>query len=299
MTAFLKRGLADALWATLGRRNFVRLGRFLWMQARLDVVNDPRQNGELLVLRALARRLAGGSDPVVLDVGANLGEWSESFLKLLFAAQGDISHRASTARPRLHLFEPAPATRALLTRRGLAVRYPKAVIEIVPMAVGDRNGTAELAVFDERDGIHTLSPVAGDVPKGLVEVTCTTLDAYCSAHGIDRVDYLKVDTEGNDFNVLRGAEALLREGRVRYLQFEYNHRWIAFRRFLKDAFDLLEPFGYHVGKITGRGIDVYSGWHHELESFREGNYLAWRGDALDLELPSVEPWLDAANGSKR
>jgi len=40
----------------------------------------------------------------------------------------------------------------------------------------------------------------------------TTVDAYCAAQGIERVDYLKVDSEGHDLAVLQGAAGMLEVG---------------------------------------------------------------------------------------
>jgi hypothetical protein len=41
-----------------------------------------------------------------------------------------------------------------------------------------------------------------------------------------------------------------------------------------DAFEFLAPRNYLIGKITGKGVEFYPKWHHELETFVEGNYLA-------------------------
>ncbi len=76
---------------------------------------------------------------------------------------------------------------------------------------------------------------------------------------------------------------------IRALQFEYNHRWIHAKHFLKEVFDLLSPLGYEIGKITPRGIEFYSEWTAELESFREGNYLAALPEARPL-FPFVKEW---------
>ena len=71
---------------------------------------------------------------------------------------------------------------------------------------------------------------------------------------------------------------MLHEQAIEVIQFEYNSRWIDSRHFLKDAFDYLRPFEYRIGKITPKGVEFYQSWHPELETFREGNYLACRGE---------------------
>src|SRR5205814_1103726 len=100
---------------------------------------------------------------------------------------------------------------------------------------------------------------------------------------------LKIDTEGNDLEVLHGAKGLLQAGGIEMLQFEYNHRWITARRFLLDVFELLTPLGYRLGKVTGSGIEFYAKWDFELESFREGNYLAVK-DRYVGDFPAIRWW---------
>jgi hypothetical protein len=58
---------------------------------------------------------------------------------------------------------------------------------------------------------------------------------------------------------------------------------------LKDAFELLLPLGYKLGKITGKGLEFYPDWHFELESFREGNYLACLPE-WSSRFPQVKWW---------
>ena len=58
------------------------------------------------------------------------------------------------------------------------------------------------------------------------------------------------------------------------MQFEINHRWIFSRTYLKDAFELLGEFGYSIGKILPGGVEFYSEWDSQLETFCENNYLA-------------------------
>jgi FkbM family methyltransferase len=290
-----KQALHEVLWRGLGRRNYARLGRFLWMQSRLDVANDPGHSGELAVLPAFAQSVARAERVVVCDVGANVGAWTDVVYAQLLEARSRIETKraggGALAGVELHVFEPSPTCYAKVQERlaswGQGVR-----VVTSRTAIADREGEATFTVFGETAGINTLMPMPGDAGRSEVTVQVSTLEAYAAAHGLDRIDFLKIDTEGNDFNVLEGARNLLREQRIGLVQFEYNHRWIAFRRYLKDAFDLLSAAGYHVGKITPKGIETYGDWHPELESFREGNYLAWPGSKLELDLPTLKWWFD-------
>ncbi len=63
------------------------------------------------------------------------------------------------------------------------------------------------------------------------------------------------------------------------------------RRFLKDAFDYLAAMGYALSMVTPKGLETYRTWDAELETFREGNYLAVPPERLK-DLPTI-PWWNA------
>jgi hypothetical protein len=111
-------------------------------------------------------------------------------------------------------------------------------------------------------------------------VNVTTIDDYCASKKIATIQLLKCDTEGHDMEVLRGAETLFCQGRIMVCQFEYNHRWVYSRHFLKDVFDFCQDLPYLVGKVTPGAIEVYKEWHPELEKFWEGNYVLVHETAL-------------------
>jgi hypothetical protein len=60
------------------------------------------------------------------------------------------------------------------------------------------------------------------------------------------------------------------------------------RHLLKDVFDLVEPHGYRLGKLTRHGVESYPHWDPELETFIEGNYVAYTAD-MSPWLPQI-PW---------
>jgi hypothetical protein len=64
------------------------------------------------------------------------------------------------------------------------------------------------------------------------------------------------------------------------------------RSFLCDAFDLLRPLGYCLGKLTPLGVEFYPAWDPDLETFVEGNYVACSPEIVG-RLPSVTWWKSA------
>ena len=62
------------------------------------------------------------------------------------------------------------------------------------------------------------SPINKDVPTESVDIV--TLDEFCRTKRIDHINYLKIDTEGGDLEVLKGAVGMLTEQRIDLVQVE-------------------------------------------------------------------------------
>ena len=266
----------DLTCQAVGRRTVVRAARYVLSRARLDFPNNMQANGESALQGWILRYSSPGERLHVADVGANVGMWSQFML----AAAARVGRSADL---QLHAFEPDPAAFARLTQA-----LDGAPADLSRIALSDRAGTAVLHVVGPAAGTNSLYPVAGTDPAAAGQVITSTLDEYAGQSGIARFALVKVDAEGHDLAVLRGARGLLAEQRIAVVQFEYNHRWILGRFFLRDAFELVQALGYRVGKLTQRGVEFYPGWDAELETFVEGNYLAC-APAVAASLPAV-PW---------
>jgi FkbM family methyltransferase len=274
-TAKIAIGLAvDLTCRGSGREKAVRAAQWALNRARLDFGYNMRMNGEFALQGWVLDHLPRGQVAHVLDVGANVGEWSRS---LLDTAQ----RRGRTGEVDLHAFEPAAST-----FDELAKSLGSQAVSLHRVALSDTCGEMPLHITPGTSQCNSLHNVPG-VHATHEDVTATTLDAYAQQAGLSLIDLLKIDTEGHDLAVLRGAAGLLREGRIAVAQFEYNEFWIYARRYLRDAFQLLEPLGYQLGKLTPQGVAFYPGWDPGLEIFRGAMYVACRQDAARW-LPRVE-----------
>jgi FkbM family methyltransferase len=149
-----------------------------------------------------ARLDCAGPDAVMLDVGANLG-WHSL----------NAARRPGVAR--IYAFEPAASTRGFLernVRRNPAGRK----IEVVPVALADRSGTATFS-FCADDAYSSLAPddrrpVACEYP-----VRVLRLDDWVAAAGLTRIDFVKLDVEGAEPAVIAGAAVTLRRFRPELL----------------------------------------------------------------------------------
>lgn len=268
---------ARAIERVLGRRALVRLSRFLLDYARRDLPSQMETNGEWMVQDAA---LTWSSRPVLaVDVGANVGLWSRRFLQ---------EARRCGVEARLFSLEPSAAA----YRQLVASLLPEFEGSFVAHQLGASRESGSATLFKVREAAGTNSfhgwygSTSGLVPE---TVSVCTLDEYCEREEIERVSLCKIDAEGHDAFVIEGAAQLLSEQRIDLLQFEYNTRWIGARRYLRDAFEMLLPSGYRLGKITPQAIEWYPKWTTELETFRESNFVAALPTFVDA-LPGLSWW---------
>ena len=262
-----------------------RLGRKLYCWARGDMANDPTRNGEYWLIKQLINGSAGSG--VLFDVGANVGDWSCRALDIAKTANKEFN---------LIAFEPCSATRDLLQSRLPA----NASVEVCAMALSSLEGEADFFSKGAGVGTNSLSAISGSVAE---RVQLTTLDKFMERRNIERVAMLKIDTEGFDLNVLRGAGLALASGRIDLVQFEYNWRWLLNKASLFEVFRLIEDKPYRLGKLVGNSIVFYDKWHFELDRYFENNYvlvlkisdLEHLGRVSVFDLSNVSSFVDRAH----
>jgi FkbM family methyltransferase len=152
---------------------------------------------EAPVQAAVAAELRAGD--VVLDVGANIG-----FLTVLAA-------RLVGPAGRVVAFEPVPGNAQLVRRNAALNRQTQ--VEVVPAAVGDRDGTATLVLARHAGGAALEGADRPPDACGELSVPVVTLDGWLAANAgrlPGPVRLVKIDVEGAEAAALRGADALLR-----------------------------------------------------------------------------------------
>lgn len=247
----------------------IALGNFIAAQASGDGNADRVTNGEARAFRRFADAARAGGRPLtVFDVGANVGDWTYDCA----AALGPGA--------RVFAFEPVRPTFEAFAAR-LRDRPPGPAVVPVQAALSDRDGEASIfvnpAAGGELNSLHARHTDGDGIrfDRGDV-VRLARGDTYCAAQGIDRIDFLKIDTEGHEVSVLNGFRETLAAGRAQVIQFEYGGTWLDSRSQLADAFDLLAPLGYVIGRVRPDGIAVMPAYHQAADNFRYANYLAFR-----------------------
>ncbi|HYM59857.1 MAG TPA: FkbM family methyltransferase [Thermoanaerobaculia bacterium] len=215
-------------------------------------------NGELRLLQKTVVQAE-----LVLDVGANVGDWTL---------------HALGANPSLtiHCFEPSADAFKRLSSRG----FPQHVI-LNNCGLSSTEGTGLLHVFDEASGNNSLYRRTGlEAGWGLApqrqeeRVQLRTLDRYCETAGIAHVDFMKVDVEGHEMEVFKGASSLLRQGRIGMIQFEYGGCNIDSRTLLKDFFEFFQGLDYDLYKVFPSALRPVPRYDQRLENFQHQNWVA-------------------------
>jgi FkbM family methyltransferase len=177
-------------------------------------------------------------DAVVMDIGAQTGAFS---LLAKFFPQSTW-----------YAFEPLQEVIKVLHQNLQLNRI--ANVQVIPAAVGEMSGSAILQIAPrEYLGLCTTGThVTRFTPVGSQEVPMVSLDDFVEARGIKQVDLIKIDTEGAEYHILRGATRLLRRCRpILVLEyFDVNMQQCGVDRGEFDA--LLRSLGYSWHKV---GID--------------------------------------------
>jgi FkbM family methyltransferase len=214
-------------------------------------------SGETRVVNQCVSRTGA---PVIFDVGANNGDWSALVLK-------------TNKLAKIHAFEPQPALAS-----HMAKIYP--IIAVNNLAVGEAAGELDLYDYADHPGSQhasllkgVIDTIHGGIPR-VTKVSVVTLDDYCRNHRVDFIDFLKIDVEGFELAVLRGAREMLASGKIAAIQFEFNEMNVTGRTFLSDFMNYLGS-AYSVYRILPHGVLKLvrdNHWHNEQFAYQ--NLLA-------------------------
>lgn len=223
------------------------------------------KSGEIDAM-ATALRHSGfkGDAPMFFDVGANVGEWSLAVLDRWPGAN-------------LHLFEPSADH---LTEIRNAVSGQSNIV-VNDCALGNEAGTAKLYKNEAVTGLASMTKRDLDhlgISMDLVEdIRIDTLDAYCSSQKIDHIDFLKIDVEGHELDVLQGAEAMLDAGSIGAIQFEFGGCNVDTRTYFRDFHKYLGGYGFEFFIIgPGGRLNPIGPYREIMEQFSTTNYVALR-----------------------
>lgn len=187
---------------------------------------------------------------IAFDVGANIGDYS-IFLSQLVGDSGKV-----------YSFEAASNTFKNLQERLYQAECNN--IRTFQNAVFSENTQIEFNEFPEDFSVwnsigkpQMLNPYGSGEYVPIVKteiVEAISLDSFCKENHIENIDYLKVDVEGAESDVFKGAIGLLNAKAIKFIQFEISQKMLeGLNRSAKSSFDILIANGYECHKITNTG----------------------------------------------
>ena len=180
---------------------------------------------------------------VAIDVGANVG-WHTLLMAARVREEG-----------RVLAFEPNPTVRQRLCE---AIELNRlAQVSVHDCALSDTSGRVRFnapMASDPRAGTGCIAGRPGSSETDcMVEVRCETLDNVLQSTELARVDFIKIDVEGWEWNVLRGASATLQRYRP-HIVFEYDANYVERGGGSMDGLaEFFASRGYSLFQISRRG----------------------------------------------
>lgn len=205
-------------------------------------------------LKFVYEKLCKQEAPVLLDVGANTGSYS-----LLPAILDGL---------RCYALEPAPLIYDILCEN-IRLNGLNESVKSFKCAVSDKPGTAVLKFPQRYSGLACLGKPLRFQEWEEIEVELSTLDQFISDQQIERVDFLKIDTEGCEKFVLRGAENLIKTHHPMIL-IEYSE-------------ESTRQFGYHAAEV----LNLLARWGYLGNKVDHENYFCYLNPQIEKFISDV------------
>ncbi|HYF12700.1 MAG TPA: FkbM family methyltransferase [Candidatus Paceibacterota bacterium] len=176
---------------------------------------------------------------LVFDVGANNG-FLTVFLSKCVGSGGKV-----------YSFEPNPEARKEF-KKNIALNELENV-NLSPSALSSQVGTTQLNYVPDNHRLSSLAPISNThygENKTMV-VGTDTIDNYCAQNHIDRIDFLKIDVEGLEYEVLWGAQRMLKSHAIAAVQFEMWER-------NEKLLNLLYESGYEIDYSYTNSSNYYA-----------------------------------------
>lgn len=226
----------------------------------LNYENNNVSGEDFLIKRFLKEKILN-QKPTFIDIGANQGEYS-----------AELKHFWPEAN--IIAAEPNPCTFLALKQKADLDRF-----KAVNLGFSELDGEAEIFFYkNDHQSQHAsiypdvLCEIHHDKEPDHRIVKVTTLDSFCQENNIGFIDFVKIDTEGHELAILKGAERLLAENRIGLIQFEFNEMNVISRVFLKDFYDLLPNFTFY--RLKQGGLIKLGSYKTINEVFKFQNIIA-------------------------
>jgi len=225
--------------------------------------NPIEADGELEVIKKVITE--SGNDIILFDVGANKGDYSNHVMQRVTAGK----------KMSIHIFEPSSVHANALKKLFNGSVYPGHQFFINQAALCHTESFAYLYADSEGSDLGSLINLKNAIrpfdENKKEKVETLTIDGYMARHDIERIDFIKIDVEGGEFNVLSGASKAISEKRIKRIQFEFGAGNITARVFFHDFWEMLSD-KYSFYQVLSGGLVPIEAYSPDLEIFKTTNF---------------------------
>jgi FkbM family methyltransferase len=175
-----------------------------------------------------------GKNAVVFDIGAHIG---------LFSI---IAAKTIGINGKVFAFEPAPATTKVLSQT-IAINHLENVVIPVNAAIGKEKGTITFFVSNtEADNSNSLVSYKKDRKLNGIEVELNTIDNFVVEKKLTKIDFIKIDVEGAEYDTLLGGKNVFLNSRPACILAIHPEPIEKKGDKLEDIYDFLLQINYHI-----------------------------------------------------
>jgi FkbM family methyltransferase len=232
-------------------------------QIGIDKYGDNIQTGEDYFIRKYLYDRFGNRDSIIIfDVGANVGQYSIRISELFPLAD-------------IYAFEPNPMTFKSLLKKTLHLKN----IKTYCFGIGKEASTSNIYSYKtdpESEHASVLKSIITELHNSdmVVEypIEIISLDSFCESKKISTIDFLKIDTEGYELEVLKGAAHLISNKGIEVIQFEFNEMNVFSRVFLNDFYSVLPNYKFY--RLDTAKLIPLGSYNSVNEIFKYQNIIA-------------------------
>lgn len=177
----------------------------------------------------------------ILDIGAHIGLYSVFFSKL--------------TNGKVYSFEPTPSTLTVL-RKTIQINKCEKNVTVIPAAVAETPGMATFYSNDidvsTSNSLVNIDLGANIKRQGAYEVQVLSIDSFRLQHSL-KIDFLKIDAEGVELEVLQGARATFMQDRPFAILGLHPFAYENIQETLLKIWDILTAYHLNI-KIAGKDI---------------------------------------------
>ena len=209
---------------------------------------------------------------VVVDIGANVGQVAAIFLSVMNEIElRSFPHNTVCYREhrkklvKIFSIEPSPVIFEILKERSIQRNWEENGFSAFHLAMSHEDKEGMIYYSDKDIEQASLSKEGSHYARSEIKnytVTIRRLDTFFLEQNIkEPIFLLKIDAEGYDPLVIKGANGLIKNDQVRFISFEFGNKWAkSHKHTLSEVIDWMTLYGYACFFITSRLVPIYGKW---------------------------------------